>query len=350
MLSRLLVFATLLAAAVGSPTLFDRLPSSLRNLVSAAGLEDALKSDVSWTVLAPTNGAVNDLTNALGNEVSNTLTHPFNNDLLSYILLQHVLPKEYTSANIDGQKKTLLRGNKVRVYVDGESEPFVRSSRKEGEAFSSATLDLGNLNIEASNGIVHYINAVLLPKKADPMPATTLDLGNLNIEASNGIVHYINAVLLPKKLSPMPATVYDMLSEKGEFTILLSLIDSYNDVKSDLQSTTQESGITLFAPNDKAFNKLLGELTDEELADINLKKVLEYHYTDQALSRENIKRDFNNKELITMANGETVKTIGCIKFKTATNQYTKTTAHQRRAWNGYVHVLKDVMIPADTSK
>mmetsp|Transcript_3384 Transcript_3384/g.3828 ORF Transcript_3384/g.3828 Transcript_3384/m.3828 type:complete len:317 (+) Transcript_3384:667-1617(+) len=316
MLSRLLVFATLLAAAVGSPTLFDRLPSSLRNLVSAAGLEDALKSDVSWTVLAPTNGAVNDLTNALGNEVSNTLTHPFNNDLLSYILLQHVLPKEYTSANIDGQKKTLLRGNKVRVYVDGESEPFVRSSRKEGEAFSSATLDLGNLNIEASNGIVHYINAVLLPKK----------------------------------LSPMPATVYDMLSEKGEFTILLSLIDSYNDVKSDLQSTTQESGITLFAPNDKAFNKLLGKLTDEELADINLKKVLEYHYTDQALSRENIKRDFNNKELITMANGETVKTIGCIKFKTATNQYTKTTAHQRRAWNGYVHVLKDVMIPADTSK
>jgi uncharacterized surface protein with fasciclin (FAS1) repeats len=110
--------------------------------VKAAGLVETLKGDGPFTVFAPTDKAFA----ALPNGTVENLLKPENRELLVQILTFHVVSGKVTSDN-------LLRLGNAKT-VNGSSLPF---GLRIGEA------NIIKTDIEASNGIIHVIDRVLIP-------------------------------------------------------------------------------------------------------------------------------------------------------------------------------------------
>ncbi len=121
--------------------------STLVAAVRAAGLVETLQGDGPFTVFAPTNDAFA----ALGEATLRSLLRPQNRDRLRAILTYHVVPGRFTAAAI-GRVDELETAN-------GESLSI-------GIRINDARLVA--TDIDASNGIVHVIDRVLLPRE---MPA-----------------------------------------------------------------------------------------------------------------------------------------------------------------------------------
>jgi uncharacterized surface protein with fasciclin (FAS1) repeats len=121
--------------------------STLVAAVKAAGLVDTLKGDGPFTVFAPTDEAFAKLPDGT---VENLLK-PENKDQLVSILTYHVLPGKVMSSDIAG--KTL------------EVET-VEGSNLSVDATDGVNVDNANVvqaDVEASNGVIHVIDAVVMP-------------------------------------------------------------------------------------------------------------------------------------------------------------------------------------------
>ncbi|PSN10883.1 fasciclin [filamentous cyanobacterium CCT1] len=115
--------------------------------IEAAGLTEALSNaDLSVTVFAPTDEAFE----ALPEGTLDTLLLPENRDQLAQILSYHVLDGEVLSTDLASGEVDTLAGAPIMVMV-GEEAVTVN------EATVVAT------DIEASNGVIHVIDSVLLP-------------------------------------------------------------------------------------------------------------------------------------------------------------------------------------------
>lgn len=120
--------------------------STLVDAVVAAELTETLEEPGPYTVFAPTNEAFE----ALGGTLE-TLLEPANQEELAEILTYHVVPGELTAAQLsDGQQLETVQGDSLEVKV---SEGTVTVGGAEVAA----------ADVEASNGVVHVIDAVLLP-------------------------------------------------------------------------------------------------------------------------------------------------------------------------------------------
>ncbi|SMX46146.1 fasciclin domain-containing protein [Actibacterium lipolyticum] len=122
--------------------------STLVAAVQAAGLVDTLKSDGPFTVFAPTNAAFA----ALPAGTVETLLKPENKDQLVQILTYHVVPGAITSDQLAGQRLNVATVQGDTVHVDGTNGVKVNKS------------NVTSADIIASNGVIHVIDAVLLPK------------------------------------------------------------------------------------------------------------------------------------------------------------------------------------------
>lgn len=125
--------------------------------VKAAGLVETLKGDGPFTVFAPTNDAFERLPEG----TVESLLRPENKDRLVAILTFHVVPGRITSTD-------LLAASSAQT-VNGAPLPI--------------GLSIGNANvvaadIEASNGVIHVIDAVLSPTNlsAAMAPSTLIEL------------------------------------------------------------------------------------------------------------------------------------------------------------------------------
>jgi uncharacterized surface protein with fasciclin (FAS1) repeats len=118
--------------------------------VQAAGLVDTLKGKGPFTVFAPTDEAFAKLPKG----TLETLLKPENKKQLASILTYHVLPGKYDAARIT-RPKALRYGIKS---VQGAS---VAIDLRKGVKVSGATVV--KTDIAASNGIIHVIDAVILP-------------------------------------------------------------------------------------------------------------------------------------------------------------------------------------------
>ena len=116
--------------------------------VQAAGLVDTLKGDGPFTVFAPTDAAFAKLPEGT---VENLLK-PENKDQLVAILTYHVVPGKIMSGDIAGKTAMV-------ATVQG-SELSVNAT--EGVMVDNATVETAD--IEASNGVIHVIDTVVLPK------------------------------------------------------------------------------------------------------------------------------------------------------------------------------------------
>ncbi len=120
--------------------------STLVTAVKAAGLVETLSGAGPFTVFAPTNDAFA----ALPDGVLESLLKPENKDQLIAVLTYHVVPSAVMSNQLkDGQKVKTVQGESIAVDM------------KDGAKVENASV--ANADIKASNGVVHIVDAVILP-------------------------------------------------------------------------------------------------------------------------------------------------------------------------------------------
>jgi uncharacterized surface protein with fasciclin (FAS1) repeats len=121
--------------------------STLVTAVKAAGLVETLQGDGPFTVFAPTNAAFE----ALPEGVLEMLLKPENKDKLTAVLTYHVVPAEVMSGDLeDGMKAGTVEGSEATISIN----------------YGDVMVDNANVvmaDIDASNGVVHVIDAVILP-------------------------------------------------------------------------------------------------------------------------------------------------------------------------------------------
>ena len=116
--------------------------------VKAAGLVETLKGDGPFTVFAPTDAAFGNLPEGTLDD----LLKPESKDQLTSILTYHVVPGKVMAADVVTLKSAkTVQGGEVTIAVEGETV-------KVDGANVTAT------DIECSNGVIHVIDAVILPK------------------------------------------------------------------------------------------------------------------------------------------------------------------------------------------
>jgi uncharacterized surface protein with fasciclin (FAS1) repeats len=122
--------------------------STLVTAVQAAGLVETLQSDGPFTVFAPTNEAFA----ALPDGTLESLLLEENRDKLVQILTYHVVPGKVMSTDLeDGMMSETVEGSSVTVDLDG------------GVSIDNA--NVVTADIEADNGVVHIIDAVIMPSE-----------------------------------------------------------------------------------------------------------------------------------------------------------------------------------------
>lgn len=115
--------------------------------VQAAGLVDTLKSEGPFTVFAPTDAAFA----ALPAGTVEDLLKPENKDQLVAVLTYHVVAGKVMSTDLsDGMTAATVQGGDITIGTTG------------GVTVNGANVTAAD--IEASNGVIHVIDAVILPQ------------------------------------------------------------------------------------------------------------------------------------------------------------------------------------------
>ena len=116
--------------------------------VQAAGLVDTLKGNGPFTVFAPTDEAFA----ALPEGTVESLLLPENKDKLVEILTYHVVPAKVMSGDIAGKRAKVLTVQGDRLSVNAKNGVRVNGA------------DVVQADIEASNGVIHVVDEVILPE------------------------------------------------------------------------------------------------------------------------------------------------------------------------------------------
>ena len=154
-----------------------------------------------------------------------------------------------------------------------------------------------------------------------------------DILADNGVVHVIDAVLIPT------ASIYDIVSNSTNHTILKVAIDAcaLNGVLSDPGS------LTLFAPTDAAFDLLPAGTVTALLADIPLlTDILKHHVVGASVMSGMLS---NNQVVTTLLGTDVTVTINSMGVYI---DNAMVTVADIVADNGVVHVIDAVLIPTTT--
>jgi prepilin-type processing-associated H-X9-DG protein len=115
--------------------------------VQAVGLVETLKGEGPFTVFAPTDEAFA----ALPEGTVETLLKPENKDQLAAILTYHVVPGKVMSSDLSNDMMvTTVNGSDVKIMTEG------------GVTVNGANVTTAD--IASSNGVIHVIDAVILPK------------------------------------------------------------------------------------------------------------------------------------------------------------------------------------------
>jgi uncharacterized surface protein with fasciclin (FAS1) repeats len=133
---------TVVAIAAGNPDF-----STLVAAVTAAGLVDTLNGDGPFTIFAPTNAAFEKLPAGTVED----LLKPENKEKLIAILTYHVVAGKVMAADVKTGKVKSLQGGELDVVV-GDDGVTVDGAK------------VTQTDIVGSNGVIHVIDSVVLPK------------------------------------------------------------------------------------------------------------------------------------------------------------------------------------------
>ena len=254
----------------------------LLDLAEEAGIADVLAND-ELTVFAPTDDAFNNLPDGVLDGLDAAQ--------LIQILEFHLVEGTVASGDIAEQQDTeSVQGELLLLQNDG-SDVVV-------------------------NGSANVINA--------------------NIEASNGMIHAIDEVLLPSQIRlalEQPNFIDVALASEGDFDILLGALE-----QAGLITTLQFLGpFTGFAPSDEAFQEIdTDELDGEQLLDVLL-----YHVTEEGVFESG---DLEASQRVVMMNGdELLITAG--EDGVFLNEIAQVVLPDNPATNGVIHVIDQVLMP-----
>jgi uncharacterized surface protein with fasciclin (FAS1) repeats len=129
--------------------------------VKAAGLVDTLQSKGPFTVFAPVNAAFD----ALPMGTVESLLKPENKAMLTKVLTYHVVPGRLTASELDRLIKqgngaaelTTASGGKLWVMKNGDRNITIKDE-------AGATADISVYDVMQSNGVIHSVDRVLMPK------------------------------------------------------------------------------------------------------------------------------------------------------------------------------------------
>ncbi len=127
--------------------------STLVTGVKAAGLADTLSGAGPFTVFAPTNDAFAKLPAG----TLDTLLKPENKQQLAAILTYHVVPATVMASDVKPGKVTTVNGATFTVATENGDVILTDGQGNKAKVVKT--------DIVASNGVIHVIDAVLLPPK-----------------------------------------------------------------------------------------------------------------------------------------------------------------------------------------
>jgi uncharacterized surface protein with fasciclin (FAS1) repeats len=278
--------------ALASPDL-----TTLVAALQAADLVGTLADETAtFTVFAPTDDAFA----VLGEEAINALLA--DPAALSDVLLYHVI----VGAAADSIDATALYGE----FVTMANEAGVAIDIRDGELFVNDSQVIIR-DIPATNGIIHVIDAVLLPASEEEATPT--------------------------------GSIVDIALADPQFSTLVTALEA-----ADLVTTlADETAVfTVFAPTDDAFAALGEETINSLLADIPaLTDILTYHViADQAVDAATA-ISLNGSD-VEMLNGDTVSIS--VQGDTLYINDSAVIAEDVTATNGIIHVIDAVLTPAES--
>ena len=258
--------------------------TTLVSALQATGLDETLAGEGPFTVFAPTDAAF-----AL---LPEGVVASLDTETVTSILTYHVLASEVSAADIVG-------GTTGAV-----------------ETVNGANINISLTDVDGDDDAEVLINGLVQVVTTD-------------IQADNGIIHVIDAVLLP---IAYPGTIADLVEGYPALSTLSGALDTA-DLKGALAEVS-EDGLTLFAPLNAAFAAI------EVPADVEvLSSILLYHVVGGTLTLAEVAAEMS---LLTL-NGSSIAIT--LEGEEPLNNSVGLITTDVGASNGVVHVTDGVLLP-----
>jgi transforming growth factor-beta-induced protein len=258
-----------------------------------------LSNEREFTVFAPTDAAFLALLDELGLTAEQLLS---DRKLVSRVLRYHIARGSLDSATVLGRER-------IRTLQGG--------------------------SLFQNGGVLTDVNG------------RTANIIQTDIQASNGVIHVIDRVVLPKpRQEPGANSIVDVAmaanDETGEFSILIAALEVAHP--SVVRLLSRERQFTVFAPTDAAFLALLDELgvtAEQLLSDQALvTRVLRYHIVRGSLDSTDV---LAAESIRTLQGGRLSQAGGVLTdFNGRTATIIQTDI---QASNGMIHVIDRVVLP-----
>ena len=254
--------------------------SSLEGAVQEAELADTLENDGPFTVFAPTDDAF-----------SPAIDPSLNRKVITEVVQHHVVDGEVTSDQLsDGQTVTPLAGDDLTIGVD------------EGVTVNRASVT--NADAEASNGIVHVID-------------------NLLVDAVD------RATLTPR------------------FTISARLVKEA-DLAGTLRGPGANDGRTIFAPTNEALLDAYdgddsGEIESDEIPS-DADEILQYHVLDSVFLAADVPESKTDVPTLEGSDVTVVRSGDAVTIN-PNNEDASVTIPDVEVDNGVIHGIDAVLLP-----
>lgn len=265
--------------------------STLVTALEAAELDEVLNGTDNYTVFAPTNDAFA----ALAEGTLETLLADPTGDLADILLYHVVAGKVDASAVVGLTEAVTANGAKVGIEV------------VDGKVILNGNAEVVVTDIMAKNGIIHVIDAVILPQ--------------------NGPKNIVETALADDQFS----TLVTALTEA-------KLVETLSD---------EEGEFTVFAPTNAAFEALPEGTLEALLADPegDLKDILLYHV---------VGAEVDAAAVVGLNYANTVEgsrvTIEVVNGKVILNGNAEVTTTDIQTTNGIIHVIDAVILPSNAPK
>jgi len=255
--------------------------NSLAAALTKAGLISALQGNTNYTVFAPTDEAFSALLTAIGQ----TSIDDVPASVLEQILLYHVVPGKVLSSEISTGNVATLEGSDLAL------------STSSGITVNGVSV-ISPFDVEATNGVVHTINEVLVPAS---------------------VAQFVNSVLEPAYFNESFSTLISAAAKAG---VVETLLNTPN--------------LTIFAPNNDAFTAagIDPNMIDNE----TLASVLTYHVVGQKVLSSGIPRQAGT------VNGNEIF-FSLVPSGNFINGNTEIIAVDIESGTGVVHVINSVLLP-----
>ncbi|MCO5183946.1 MAG: fasciclin domain-containing protein [Anaerolineae bacterium] len=271
--------------------------STLVTALEAAGLVDTFAGEGAFTVFAPTNDAFA----ALGDTLNDVLADP--QGLLTDILTYHVVDGVVLAEQVVTlDSADTLNGAPIAIAV------------VDGSVVLNDSTNVVATDIKATNGVIHVIDAVLLPSTDEMMEDET-----------------------DAMMEEPTQSIAEIAVSNDDFSTLVTALTAANLV----ETLSGEGEFTVFAPTNDAF-AALGDTLNDVLADPEglLTQILLYHVADGIVPAEKV---VTLDEALTLQ-GDAI-TIEVTDDGVILNDTANVITTDIKATNGIVHVIDAVLLP-----